>query len=99
MLISFKERIREKLLLEKWKVGSPTDKPLTDNQIEELVKNPPQLCDEPQLCESRHLSDNGCICLRSVFENENQFNQWKSAFENDIKERLFVGVDISDIEI
>jgi hypothetical protein len=98
MLIGFEEKLRELNLLELWREASDTDVLLTTQELKELVEHPPQLCDEPSECVSRHLSGNNCICIRSVFKNQKQFNQWKLAFETAVKEKLFVGVDITDIE-
>ena len=98
MLISFDERRIEKALVELWLKENEADLLLTSQELQELVKNPPKLCDEPSDCVSRHLSGNGCMCIRSVFRNHKQFHQWKQAFEKEVKEKLFVGVDITEIK-
>ena len=98
MLISFDDRRIEKALVELWVKENEADLLLTSQELQKLVKHPPKLCDVPNDCVSRHLSGNGCMCIRSVFRNQKQFLQWKNAFEEEVKEKLFVGVDISEIK-
>ena len=98
MLISFNERYLEKALVDKWVDENEADLLLTPNELQEFINSPPQLCDVPSSCVSRYLSGNGCMCIRSVFKNQKQFNQWKNAFEKEVKEKLFVGIDITEIK-
>ena len=91
MLISMEERLKERELLELWLKEDDRDLLLTQEELQELIKTPPQLCDIPNDCASRYLSGNACMCIRSVFENHKQFIQFQSAFEQDFRDKFLLG--------
>ena len=91
MLISFEEKLKEQALLKLWLKEDDRDLLLTEEELQELIKNPPQLCDVPNDCASRHLSGNACMCIRSIFKNHKQFIQFQSAFEQDFRDKFLLG--------
>ena len=91
MLISMEERLKERELLELWLKEDDRDLLLTQEELQELIKIPPQLCDVPNDCASRHLSGNACMCIRSIFKNHKQFIQFQSAFEQDFRDKFLLG--------
>ena len=99
MLISLEEKLREKKLLELWLEEHEADMLLTPGELQELLEHPPKLCDVPEECSSRHLSGNGCLCMRSVFQNPKQLIQFQEAFEETVSDKLFKGVVITTEKI
>ena len=91
MLISMDERLIERELLELWLKEDDRDTLLTEEELQELIKTPPKLCDVLNDCASRHLSGNACMCIRSIFKNHKQFIQFQSAFEQDFRDKFLLG--------
>ena len=90
MIIGIKDKLIEQQELENWRSKADFDSvlPLTPEQIKRLIHKPPKLCDDPEQCVSRYLCGTGCRCIRSLFESEEQYFQWREAFEETVKRKI-----------
>ena len=58
--------------------------PIDDEQMKQLLKTPPMLCDEPEMCKSRCYSGERCKCIRSVFLHNSHYEHYKELVKNKI---------------
>lgn len=81
MIIDRLEEIKECRELEVW---SDLERiPGIDlERIEELVKHPPQLCEDKSECQSRYVSGEYCKCIRTVFPHKEHYEYYKSVVKN-----------------
>ena len=102
MIIGKLEELKERRELDNWRSKADFDPvlPLTPQKLKRLIQNPPKLCDEPDLCVSRYVCGSACRCIRSVFESEEQYYQWREAFEETVKRKIKQdAVKITEIKI
>ena len=62
---------------------------LDQDTLNELVKTPPQLCENIEDCKSRIVCEQGCECIRGLFDDMNQFNQYQAIQRTYVKMRVF----------
>ena len=60
-------------------------------KVNELIKNPPQLCEELDHCKSRIVCDSACRCIRGLFDNAKQFNEYQEL------QKLYVKTKVAEI--
>ncbi len=65
--------------------------PLDKEELNELVKHPPQLCQDKDLCNSRYLCELGCRCIRKRFRGAKQFNEYENI------QKLYVKIRVLEI--
>jgi len=67
---------------------------LEEPDYQYLIDHPPQLCEEPRCCPSRHISGEYCQCMRELFATLQQFETYKRIVADTIKQeaRVVLGV-------
>ena len=85
------EKEKEQEALEYWCFRTDTvPVPELDREtLNELVQAPPQLCENIEDCKSRMVCDLGCKCVRGVFEDVKQFNQYQAIQRAYVKMKVF----------
>ena len=86
-----KEKEKEQEAFEYWCFRSDRVpvKELEKETLNELVRTPPQLCEDIEQCKSRMVCEQGCECVRGLFDDMNQFNQYQAAQRAYVKLRVF----------
>ena len=76
--------------------------PIEKQKVNELIKNPPELCEELDYCKSRMVCDSACRCIRGLFDNAKQFNEYQELQKLYVKTRvaeiICSGIPISQFE-
>ncbi len=59
--------------------------------VQHLVRHPPQLCENYKECKSRMICEDACRCIRGLFEDARQYEEYLNI------QRLYVKIRVLEI--